>query len=194
MSNLTTRVTALEKDVSEIGAGVKSILAALEGKATTAKPKSAKKGKTTAKATVTRKKGGARKTANRKPAGTTVAGKTCLVQGNRKQFIADHDWAQPGTSTRELAEAVVHGGQPLTGNWAIGPRTVERLGGGTNGTVIVAQAAASAPARTETFRRANGTIAPKSEWAIRAALEAQGLSRKVVDKRTAKAVKVLASA
>lgn len=41
-------------------------------------------------------------------------------------------------------------------------------------------------------RRANGTIAPKAEWEVRRLLEAQGLDRKTVDKKTAKAMRALA--
>lgn len=71
----------------------------------------------------------ARKTENRKPvANGTVEGHKCLVQKNRVQFIADHDWAQAHTSTSDLARAVL-AGAPLTGVWALGPKTVARLTG-----------------------------------------------------------------
>lgn len=68
---------------------------------------------------------GARKTPNRKPVkGGVVEGARCLTKSNRQQFIADHDWAQPGMSTSALANAVLVDGQPLTGVWAIGPKRV----------------------------------------------------------------------
>lgn len=170
MSSNTTTITVTK-------AQKKAIQAILAGVGTTqpATEKAARKGS---------KK--ARKTANRKAAGTTIAGKTCLVSKNRKQFIADHG-AKPGSSVRELCLAVASGEITLVGNWAIGPRNAERFG-------VTTPAAETAPApktAVKVFRRANGTTAPKSEWAIRAALEAQGLDRKEVDEKTAAAVAVL---
>lgn len=147
----------------------------------------------------------ARKTKNRKPAGTTLEGKTCLVSGNRKQFIADHDWAQPGMSVLALSVAVLRDGQKLVKPWAIGPRNTERVAKGATPLVAEAKPAKKAKAKktatvakvtkaepAKVFRRANGTIAPKTEYAVREVLEAQGLTRKQVDKRTAKAMKALA--
>lgn len=166
----------------------------------TAKPAKASKGKSTKPVTkpAARKSGGARKTTERKPASTTIEGKTCLVAGNRKQFIADHEWAANGQSVRQLCEAVLLNGQPLTGNWAIGPNRTRLITGeapvaaskpAKKATANVAKVSASDDAKP--CRRANGTIAPKGEWEIRRVLEAQGLDRVKVDKRTAKAMKVL---
>lgn len=192
-NTLTARVTNLEGEVGEIKNGVKEILQHLQGKATPkATVKAAKVKTTTATATVTKTKK-ARKTTDRKPVKNgTVEGKRCLTRKNRTMFVADHEWARnlPSSEqgTANLAKLVL-AGAPLVGAWAIGPRTAERLGGTT--TVVVAATKATEPAKV--YRRANGTIAPKGEWTIRASLEAQGLSRKAVDKKTAKALKVLAS-
>lgn len=173
---------------------------ALEGKIDTILDRlTAKSGKAKAKkATTTRKSttGKPRKTAERKPASGTIEGKTCLVSGNRKQFIADHEWAQNGMSVRQLAEAVLTGGQSLVGNWAIGPKRTQLVTGvapkASKGKAKAVVAKVSASDAAKPCRRANGTIAPKSEWIVRRALEAQGLDRVKVDKRTAKAMKVLA--
>jgi len=188
---LTERVTNLEGTLSDLAIGQQRLIALLEGdKATTTEVEAPKAAKA--------KKGGrkARKTAERKPAGTTIEGKTCLVMGNRKQFIADHEWAQNGTSTKDLANAVVNGA-PLTGNWALGAGYAGKFGAkgaivaGAKGNVVlgtgkapktstkvVAEAAPEAPAKV---RRANGTIAPKAEWDLRTRLAAAGLDPKEVD-------------
>lgn len=56
---------------------------------------------------------------------------------------------------------------------------------------VTAKVKATDTAKVVPSRRANGTIAPKGEWAIREALKAQGKTPKQVDKATAKAMKVL---
>jgi hypothetical protein len=56
-------------------------------------------------------------------------------------------------------------------------------------TKVAAKVTKATPAKV--YRRANGTIAPKEEYAVRAKLEAKGLTRKQVDKRTAKAMREL---
>ena len=146
----------------------------------------------------------ARKTKVRKAASTTIEGKTCLVQANRKQFIADHDWAQPGTSTNGLVQLVADGAE-LTGNWAIGPRYATKYGIDQEADAKPANkpakkgkkakkakaAKVEAKPKATVYRRANGTIAPKGEWAIRAILEGGGLSRAEVDTKTAEALAVL---
>lgn len=185
--NLSERVSELEGEVGEIKTGVKAILQHLQGDSTPATVKVAKPAKASKKK--------ARKTADRKPVvGGTVEGKRCLTRKNRTMFVADHEWARALPSTEQgtanLAKLVL-AGAPLTGNWAIGPRTVERLGGGKQ-TVVVAANTASAPAKVGPPRRANGTIAPKGEHVVRLALEAQGHSSVEVDKRTKKAMKALA--
>lgn len=154
---------------------VRALLAAF-GEPTVEKAKGKKKGS---------KK--ARKTATRVATGTTIEGKTCLVAGNRKQFIADHDWARPGTSTNDLVRAVAAGAE-LVGNWAIGPKYAAKHGVAATPT----PAATPAAPKATVFRRANGQVAPKSEWAIREVLEAQGLSRTAVDEKTAAVLAVLA--
>ena len=144
------------------------------------------------------KKAKARKTVNRKAAGTTIEGKTCLTSKNRARFIADHDWATNGSSVRELCLAVAAGAE-LVGAWAIGPRNAERFGvskkaKGKKGAAkaeVVVEAEVAAPVKAKTFRRANGTTAPKGEWAIREVLEAQGLGRTEVDEKTAAVLAVL---
>lgn len=142
----------------------------------------------------------ARKTADRKPVvGGAVDGKRCLTAKNRLLFIADHDWATAGTSTRQLVEAVLLGEQPLTGDWAIGPRYAEKVTGEKAPVVAKATKKAKASKKAEpvvaakpvVYRRANGTVAPKSEYTIRAALEGKGFTRAQVDKKTAKAIKLL---
>ena len=140
----------------------------------------------------------ARKTTNRKAAGTTIEGKTCLTSKNRARFIADHDWATNGSSVRDLCLAVAAGAE-LVGNWAIGPRNAERFGVATKKAKKSAKKKATKaevvevvePVKAKTFRRANGTTAPKGEWAIREVLEAQGLSRTEVDEKTAAVLAVL---
>ena len=56
---------------------------------------------------------------------------------------------------------------------------------------VTAKVARTDVAKVVPSRRANGTIAPKGEWAIREALKAQGKTPKQVDKATAKAMRVL---
>jgi uncharacterized membrane protein len=184
LASTNKRIDAIEETLSRI----ESLLA------NRAPKKRAAKKATPAKKAVA-KKTGPRKTAERKPASTTIQGKTCLVSANRQKFIADHDWAQAGMSVRQLAEAVLLGGQPLVGNWAIGPkRTVLVTGEAPKVAKAKTQAVAakvSASDSAKPCRRANGTIAPKVEWDVRRTLEAQGLSPAKVDKRTAKAMALL---
>lgn len=170
-SNNTTITVPAEQETA-----VRALLAAF-GEPTVEKAKGSKKGS---------KK--ARKTATRVATGSTIEGKTCLVAGNRKQFIADHDWAQPGTSTNALVQAVAAGAE-LVGNWAIGPKYAAK-----HGVTAATPTPAATPAapKATVFRRANGQVAPKSEWAIREVLEAQGLSRTEVDEKTAAVLAVLA--
>lgn len=144
-----------------------------------------------AKAKTTKAKG-ARKTKARKPASTTIEGKTCLVSANRKQFIADHEWAQDGSSVRQLATAVLVDGQPLVGNWAIGPNRTRLILGDAPAAkpakkgkkakktqAVVADVKATDAAKP--CRRANGTIAPKTEWDTRRKLADKGLTPAQVD-------------
>lgn len=154
----------------------------------------------------------ARKTTARKAvANGTVTGHKCLVQKNRPQFIADHDWAQPHTSTSDLARAVI-AGAPLTGVWALGPKTVERLTGQDTGAITVesqggkpvkakkggkkggkkAKARAAAKTTTRTIseaeqarldapRDAMGRATPKREWDLREQLAVAGRSRHEIE-------------
>ena len=148
-------------------------------------PKAGKKGK---KAKATTPKVSPKVSNTPKAPQRTIEGKRCLTSGNREQFIAAHDWAERGMSTRQLAEAVLLDGQPLTGNWAIGPKRTAMVLGDTPvvpATVVVAENTRKAPAKrkamtakqrevAESPRRANGTIPPRKEWALREMLAETG--------------------
>lgn len=152
------------------------------------------------------KKGKKAKKVKAEVVGTTIEGKRCLTQANRVAFIADHEWAATGTSTRRLAEMVLNEGFECVGNWAIGPRRTEQITGTKPEVVTVTVAKAKAdeaakPKRTKAQRkaakaigsaprRANGTISPKCEWEIRETLALSGgLTPAQIDKKVRKAYK-----
>lgn len=144
---------------------------------------------------------------------TAIEGKRCLTAKNREAFIADHAWATKGMSTKALSEAVVVGGQPLTGTWAIGPkRTQMILEAGLyadlantptfeidkdDAPVVAAKVEGTKPAKERTPAQkaadeapldANGKRTKKCEWAIREALADSGkYDRNEIDERVAKA-------
>lgn len=146
----------------------------------------------------------------KKAKATKVAASTrCLVQANRLDFIADHEWAQPGTSTRSLAEQVLLERKPLVGNWMIGPKRAAMILGvdeadlieqaETPKAVVLAEAKADKPAKrtkaqrkaakkiAKAPRRADGTITPKREWALREQLSITGYDAETIDKKVAEA-------
>jgi hypothetical protein len=48
-----------------------------------------------------------------------------LTSENRRDFIADHDWAEAHTSTNALSKQIADGA-PLVGNWALSPYYVKK--------------------------------------------------------------------
>lgn len=106
---MQNNITTLSARIDSLEAGMDRILAILEGKAAPVAEKAAKKGKAKAR--------------NTPKATVTDAPKVRhLVKGNRRDFIAAHAWAQPGTTTKDLVDAVVNLGMPLASGWGIGER------------------------------------------------------------------------
>lgn len=217
-------IAQVRADVKEIKGSLTLILDHLKEGSTT--PSKAGKGSKGSKAGRAAKKAVApvrRAVAHRTPSRVavkdgTVAGHRCLVRKNREQFIADHDWAERGMSYLTLLGAVVVHGQPLTGNWAIGPKNVERLGGGDRalvagkkgnkaakgGLTLVkgGKAVAAKVTRTEqaaTVRapsrgpsNAKGHNTPKREWALREQLAETGkYDRHEIDAKVAAAMAII---
>lgn len=196
--NLSTRVANLESSQAEILntlGGLQDLLGQIAQAVT---------GTTPAPIAAPVVKGEVVKVTTAKPAAkarpVAIEGKRCLTSKNRLDFIADHDWAQPGTSTSALATAVLVDGQPLTGNWAIGPKRSEIILGKTDtptAPVVAAKVEGKAPAKPLTPaqqahrdapRRADGTCPPKREWALRESLAESGkFDRHEIDAKVAEA-------
>lgn len=128
-----------------------------------------------------------------------------LTRSTLAEFRKAHKWATK-LSVYQASQAVLTGEQELAAGWRLATTRLAKAAGVTVAdyvaqrdddddiVVVVAEVVADEPAKKvdERPRRANGTIAPKGEWVVRRHLEAQGLSRAQVDKKTAKAMKVLA--
>lgn len=145
-----------------------------------------------AKATTTRKP--ATRKGKGKAAKAKAEGPLFLTAGRRKAFIAAHEWAEDHTSTRRLAELVVVEGMPLVEGWAVGegyralfgeakpakaskkaaPKAKAKGKKAQRTAAVVTPAAPAKVPAADGPRRANGTIAPKSEWALREALAETG--------------------
>lgn len=98
-ATLTTRVTALESDLSEIKGSLSALLAHLDVKAPA---------KTAPKA--------AAKKATQPKADPKVR---MLTKGNRAEFAKAHPWAK-GLSTRQIATALATGERRCKKGWALG--------------------------------------------------------------------------
>lgn len=182
-----TRLDAIESKVDRI-------LAALEA------------GKSEAPVTRSTTRKATRKPATRstKAAAPKAAAPTrFLTTRSREEFIAAHEWAQAGMSTKALAEAVLLEGEVLVKGWAIGPRRTEMVLTGealvdadvkpakkarkakkpvkpatkAPAKKVAAKVEADTPAKAHASsgpRDALGHITPKAEWAMREALAETG--------------------